>query len=564
MDPDVWLHMAFGRYVLEHGAFPPGDIFSFTAEGRPWMSSGWAASVLLQAVYQALGAPGLVYLVFAQMAAAYLAVYFTAVRVFGNRGSVLLVLLPALLASYLRFTPRPEVFSQFFLAAVLLVLVTATGEARERRPGMARRLWALPLLFALWANSHAGFLVGLAPAGLCAAGYALRWQRTGARPWLLSALACLSGFVTWMLNPYGPELALLSRKIKSLPGVRELVHEWQPMFGGQGPNLPPATLAGLGLLLGLAVWSGARGKEGERGGRFPFWTAATAALFTALALYEIRHTALAALALVLFAIPRLGWADRLLARPRPLLPALAGAGTLLICALQYQGHLHFGSGWPRAVLDDSLLPHTATAWLQKNRPPANLYNTYGPGGYILYHLGPETKVFMDGRNDVYEPKAWGDYWDIQNGLKSLDEAVSRYGVNTFFIYCKQNNENPNNLANRLTAHPDWRLVYFDDSYAVYVRLTPETADYVRERAFQIVSPFALERLSAALRSPEGRQAAMEEIATALERSGGSAKAHLLASFAARETGDTATAAREMDLAARRDPTVAVMPSPQSQ
>src|SRR5690349_12523081 len=46
-DPDFWYHTAFGKETLRTGSLPRYDIFSYTAPGHYWISSGWLPSVIL-------------------------------------------------------------------------------------------------------------------------------------------------------------------------------------------------------------------------------------------------------------------------------------------------------------------------------------------------------------------------------------------------------------------------------------------------------------------------------------------------------------------------------------
>ena len=38
-DSDTYWHIAVGRWILDHGALPHTDIYSFTKTGEPWISS---------------------------------------------------------------------------------------------------------------------------------------------------------------------------------------------------------------------------------------------------------------------------------------------------------------------------------------------------------------------------------------------------------------------------------------------------------------------------------------------------------------------------------------------
>src|SRR3954470_10961426 len=55
-DGDVSWHIATGQWILQHGAIPRTDPFSFTWAGKPWVPIEWLAG----GVYaRGCGAPGL-------------------------------------------------------------------------------------------------------------------------------------------------------------------------------------------------------------------------------------------------------------------------------------------------------------------------------------------------------------------------------------------------------------------------------------------------------------------------------------------------------------------------
>ena len=61
-DPDTYMHIAAGRWMLTHGALPIADPFSFTMAGQPWAPSEWGGELLLSMVYAGAGWGGLVVL----------------------------------------------------------------------------------------------------------------------------------------------------------------------------------------------------------------------------------------------------------------------------------------------------------------------------------------------------------------------------------------------------------------------------------------------------------------------------------------------------------------------
>lgn len=58
-DPDTYLHIAVGHWILEHGAVPVADPFSHSLPGAGWTAHEWLAQVALSAIYQVAGWAGL-------------------------------------------------------------------------------------------------------------------------------------------------------------------------------------------------------------------------------------------------------------------------------------------------------------------------------------------------------------------------------------------------------------------------------------------------------------------------------------------------------------------------
>src|ERR1041385_8120678 len=52
-DTDSLWQIRVGQWIIDHGAMPSTDVFSFTRLGEPWMSSSWLSQVLLALAYGA-------------------------------------------------------------------------------------------------------------------------------------------------------------------------------------------------------------------------------------------------------------------------------------------------------------------------------------------------------------------------------------------------------------------------------------------------------------------------------------------------------------------------------
>lgn len=532
-EPDCWFHMALGKHVIENRELPKADLFSFTGEGHEWISTGWFSSVILEYLYRHFGSKGLVLMVLAAVVPAFLAMYYTAVRRYGNHGSVTVVLMAAALASYVRFTPRPEVWSLLFMTVVSLLLVTSEGSPRNRPGGIPYRLWALPVLFILWANLHGGVFIGFVPVMVFMAWKCWQWYRTRRLSCLVALVPCFLAGAAWTLNPYGASMLKLVREVMDVPSIKQHLFEYLPLV--TSANLLPKPLyAGFAALVVVAVWLVSR-----RSKHLPWWQIAVMGLFLVMALNERRHVGVAVFAMTALLVPHLRALDALVRRQRFVTPAIILAVAFSIAAMKQAGALGVGTGLMRSGLDGSTLPWKAVDYLRDNRPPDNMFNTYGPGGYLLYHLGPETKVFIDGRFFVYDKQVWEDFLAVRDGEMSIDEACERYDIRTFFLYTGKldTTANPNHLANRLSARPDWKLVFFSDNYAVFVKDLPETRGYLDTREFLYATPYDLEKTRRSLENPATREKTMVEIRRAVEVSQNSGTAAALASIGATVMGD---------------------------
>src|SRR3954453_293137 len=57
-DSDTYWQISVGQWILDHGALPRTDIYSFTKAGEPWTSSSWLAQVLFAGSYNLAGWTG--------------------------------------------------------------------------------------------------------------------------------------------------------------------------------------------------------------------------------------------------------------------------------------------------------------------------------------------------------------------------------------------------------------------------------------------------------------------------------------------------------------------------
>jgi hypothetical protein len=171
-DPDLWGHLAFGRAMLaaRHLAFH--DPYSYSAPGHLWINHEWLSELLMTAIYNLGGVVGLKLMKFGCCAAIMVSLASGLAETDAPMPLQLAIVLAAAIAIAPQMQYRPQLFS-FVLMAVLLAILTRYIFRR------GARLWLTIPMFALWANLHGGFIVGLATLGTFSAVVLMQDLRTG-------------------------------------------------------------------------------------------------------------------------------------------------------------------------------------------------------------------------------------------------------------------------------------------------------------------------------------------------------------------------------------------------
>lgn len=113
-------------------------------------------------------------------------------------------------------------------------------------------------------------------------------------------------------------------------------------------------------------------------------------------------------------------------------------------------------------------PVAAVDFLKTENVPGPLYNNYGWGGYLIYRLYPEYRVYIDGRADVYGDRFFAETMNIFDGLKNWREPLDSYGVRTVLI----SPDAP--MTTVLRREETWKKIYEDKSAVIFTRDTHVT------------------------------------------------------------------------------------------
>jgi hypothetical protein len=103
-------------------------------------------------------------------------------------------------------------------------------------------------------------------------------------------------------------------------------------------------------------------------------------------------------------------------------------------------------------------------YLRQHPAARRIYSNEGWGSYVLWSLGPERKVFVDGRFDLYDYSGvMLDYFQIDTPGSRTGLLIQKYGIDTFLIYPESR------LAEYLASQAGWKRVYADEISTIFLR-----------------------------------------------------------------------------------------------
>ena len=453
-DPDLWGHIRFGQDILRTGSIIQTDTYSYRTGEQPWINHEWLSEVIFAVLYNLQGPTALIVLkVLVSLLILGLSCAHLRCLGLGPRSSVLLLILICIPFRMGLGPIRPHIFTYLiFFIQLLLLRCAATGRLYL--------LWALPILYALWANLHGGVLAGVGVLGLW---IVLRifqqFARKSGSPiriWIevvqLAAVGLACGLAL-LVNPFRAELVYFLLRTATVP--RPEILEWEPLTL---MSLPGQIYLGL-LTIGIAGLVGSH----RRPAPDAILIFGVAAL---LPLIALRHYPLFALTLIVVTGEHIAdvwnrW------RPPPFFhfrhsPWLAGVGFLGSLVLIGLSLPRFGC--IRVDRNACAVPARAVAFLQQTGVSGNMAVRFNWGEYVLWQLGPRVKVSIDGRREtIYSAEIYRQSLDFERGegvwdallkLSRTDMVLVRIGSPT---------------ANLMVRTAGWLPLYQDKYCRLFIR-----------------------------------------------------------------------------------------------
>lgn len=468
---DLWGHLAYGRWISEYGALPLTEPLLPLCEGVPTVDTAWLSQVIGFGMYQRFGVTAMQFLYAVPITVAFGLLLWGVLR--RTRGSILAGLIVVSVFGWVDYQQllivRPQLVGLMLFAA-LFVLMNA---CRWRRA-----FWiVVSVMFALWANLHGSWIVGLGLLGTLCLGRAIdvaRHRRIISAVFVdrrVRRLCILTGVAAFavVLNPYGYRLYAEVFAISGNPNVRDLI-EWKPLTLGMSQGRAAAaitlaliftyrlsprrvTAAEVLLLVGLggaAMWSS----------RMIHWWAPLAAYYLALHVAAVWRS----------------WH-----RTRRVVPASNGfmsvvtAGLILMSFVYTPFGLTLLHGQPAKPSEQasllrrstsSMTPISAVRYLHDEPVEGFIFNSYEWGDYLLFAGPADIQLFTNSHAHLIPREVWKDSIAIEHAANGWEDRLDGYGVTAVVL----NSRTDATLAHALKDQPEtWQLAFEDRTAVIFRR-----------------------------------------------------------------------------------------------
>jgi hypothetical protein len=126
---------------------------------------------------------------------------------------------------------------------------------------------------------------------------------------------------------------------------------------------------------------------------------------------------------------------------------------------------------PRRLPTDMAYPSSAVNFMKQRRLSGNVLAYFCWGEFLIWHLAPNCRVFLDSRYDmVYPANVTRDYLELYWGLPGADQVLRTYPHDFVLMPIDEK------VYDRMIKAPGWRLIYRDRESALFARADSRAAE----------------------------------------------------------------------------------------
>ncbi|MBA4373420.1 MAG: hypothetical protein C0402_11245 [Thermodesulfovibrio sp.] len=451
------------------------------------MSSYWFSQAIYYFFYSVGGLPGIFVMrciLFAGL------LYFMAKREHGDH-VVFAGLLMIFSIVVLRMYPleRPQVFS--FLGFSILLFMLEKITRSETRPSYSVVIM-VSLLMLVWANLHAGFIIGQGILILYPIAEGIKFIHPLFRPLKKEVynglfMACSSGLIFSLINPNSYHVVIEYFKM-SLTHA-SFITDYVSTMDYFAEQREYAVI--LYWLLGISAVAGFL----RRIDRADISAGLILAGTGYFSFYQVRYIPFFLIA----ALPSLGRYCSGTKYPTIIRSFVLSLAIISAAFFAWNGRENLKAFMAGQFIDADSFPLSAAEFVVNNNLQGNMYNYYDYGGYLIWRCSPGRRVFIDGR--VLSEHVFLQTNDIDGAnaveimgkplwKSTLDAYAVKYIITRYFF---SNTDKVIPLVTVLLDDSEWVPVFLDNYTLVFVRNVVDNEPVVK--AYSIPKSLVREQIN---------------------------------------------------------------------
>jgi len=455
---DTWWYLACGRYIVENRTVPQTDVFSHTFYGKEWINSEWLTNVVFYLIFSAFGREGLAVYKIIMVIIIFSLILFRVYRKTSDYRYVLICLFILSFVGRIFLDIRAQLSTFIFINICILLFDLY-------REGKRWVIYIIPVMMIPWVNLHGGyiyifFILGCYFLGEIVDRFMEKYNKEDKKQkdekrvnsimiWPLLMAIC---FFICLINPYNIRVYEFPFKILHQPSFKDTL-EWLPPLTWKYPfyseimafTCPSIYIPYAIVFVIFSILSWRRLYMGEFFISYlTLFMSISSRRFIPLFIFVS-----APLLCQAFSITA-GNVIRQIENNNTVMffkknNRIISLSVMMIAVLYLYGYIFYMKIIPGVIASGSLFnymtvdysfPASSCEFLKANKIKGKLLNYYNWGGYIYWHLFPDTPGFIDGRaHGVYDEKLYDEYKLLgskdgwlefdDGGMKVLEKGLTK-------------------------------------------------------------------------------------------------------------------------------------------
>lgn len=465
---DLGRHLTNGKVFLKQGIIISTNFYSYTEPNFPVVTHHWLSGVVFYLLNSAVGFTGLSWFYVLVSGLTVYLFYKTAYVKSDFHSAVFFTLLMIPLISD-RKEIRPEGFSYLFMGVYYYLLTLYF----KRKINLKYLLPAIIIIQILWVNLHLFFIIGIFIIGIFTSReFISKFILKKYNKFKETAILFTVTVIVSLINPYG--ITGLLEPFNILKEYGYMIIENQTVFFMQ-KRAPSFVFFQVEFLSAMVILTVVHILINKKWRQY-FVSGLLVLAFIILSFRAIRGIPIFGLFFVPFA------AQYFYKNFRKYTPKLSIISVLVFVTTLIPGNYFsfvrpgFGFGLISGINDSA-------NFFEKNNLTGPIFNNYDIGGYLIYHLYGQEKVFVDNRPEAYSVAFFKNvYIPAQEDEKAWQEVSQKYHFNTIYFYRRDATPWAQPFLIERIKDPEWIPVYVDNYVLILVKNNGQNQDIIKAHA----------------------------------------------------------------------------------